>query len=103
MARTLNTLLLVGGAAAIAAAMLRIRGMRQRPRVRVASTSLAKLRAVEQALDATVEGCSVPSMVANQPVGLEETLQGARNRLRNMLGDEETSSTHTMAVAIENG
>lgn len=92
------------GAAVIAVGTMRFRSVRSCQRVLVASKAELKLRAVHKALDAEVEGRSALSMVADQPVGLEQTLQGARNRMNNMLGSKELSKeAFSLAVAIENG
>ena len=56
-------------------------------RVYVGSANAAKLEAVRSGLarffpDFEVEGREVPSGVSEQPVGLDEIIQGARNRAR---------------------
>ncbi|KAL1508726.1 hypothetical protein AB1Y20_004821 [Prymnesium parvum] len=93
------------GAAALffGALLRRSRGARAPPRVLVASTAGAKLVAVERALGGRVHGVKTDSLVAEQPVGVEETAQGARNRMRALLADETLVPTFSHAVAIENG
>ena len=56
------------------------------PRVLVASQAAAKLKAVEVALGpCTAEGCDVKSYVNDQPVGMEEIMRGAVNRIRQLV------------------
>ena len=79
-----------------------------KPHVLVASTAAAKVSAVERALGAVVIGRKAESMVSDQPLGVEETLTGAKNRLQNMLAKEpalagDGPSPFDYAVAIENG
>lgn len=74
----------------------------QLSRVRVGTRNPAKLEAVRRALapfapDARVEGADVESGVPEQPVGLEETVLGARNRARAAAGDAE------LGVGLEDG
>lgn len=70
----------------------------------VGSTSPHKLEAVREAcqrigLDAEVVGCKAPSHVNEQPVGFDETLQGAGNR-----ATFATVFTNAdVAIGIENG
>ena len=76
-------------------------GLRQ---VRVGSTNQPKLAAVRSALepyapDAAVEGVEVESGVAEQPVGWEEIVRGARNRAR----AAAASARCDLAVGIEDG
>lgn len=94
-------------AATVAAILLTRRKSSDRIKVLVASTAAAKLVAVERALNAVVIGRKTDSFVSEQPVGLEETLAGAKNRLQMMVVNEDLpegqSSPFTYAVAIENG
>lgn len=60
------------------------------PRITVASLNPVKLRAAQRAFQQIfpaqqfeVEGVAVPSGVADQPLSLAETMQGARNRAEN--------------------
>ncbi len=73
-------------------------------RVRVGSTNAPKLEAVRRALgayaaDVVVEGVEVASGVANQPVGFDEIVAGARNRAQAALRSGECE----LAVGIEDG
>ena len=102
------TLRLAGAAtaaAAIAAAAIAYR-RRQRtpgPRVMVASKAVAKLNAAKAAMNASeVTGASAPSLVADQPVGMETTMLGAANRLRHIC-ETGGANGYDYAVAIENG
>lgn len=68
------------------------------------STSLVKVSAVRAALSETrpaavLHQVSVPSLVATQPVGAEETLRGARNRAR----QAQALLPGASAIGIENG
>ena len=83
----------------------------------VASTSAHKIGAVKNVLESmgptveryTVEGVRAASGINEQPVGHEETLQGAFNRLNNMKEQLRTRSAETnidilkILVSIENG
>ena len=71
-------------AAAAIAAALRARRRATR-RVAVASTAAQKTEAAARALDATAVGEKVPSLVSDQPIGLDETLRGAKNRMSQLL------------------
>ena len=84
-----------------------------RPTVLLASKSAVKQAAVREAFPA---GCfllceAADSGVPSQPVGKEETLQGARNRLAGALAmrkrkqqkKKDAKRTVDFAVAIENG
>jgi inosine/xanthosine triphosphatase len=76
-------------------------GLRQ---VRVGSTNQPKLAAVRSALepyvpDVVVAGVEVESGVAEQPVGWEEIVQGARNRAARAAA----ASRCDLAVGIEDG
>jgi non-canonical (house-cleaning) NTP pyrophosphatase len=51
----------------------------------VASTSPHKLHAAYCVMQRTVLGVASESGVAEQPVGLDETTRGARNRMRSVL------------------
>ena len=95
--------------AAVAAAVLYIARGRPRPKtapsVLVGSKTALKLSAVKAALSAdVVEGVSVPSGVNDQPVGVEMTVSGARNRMAAALhsGAFKKGDFH-FVVAIENG
>jgi len=92
-------------AAAVSAAVVAYR-MRhpahRRRRVVVCSTSKQKKAAVEAALSATVISCKAPSLVSDQPIGLDETLRGAKNRLAAILEGSDAEGAD-LAVAIENG
>ena len=73
-------------------------------RVRVGTTNEPKIAAARAAFapyapDARVEGCVVESGVGEQPVGLEETSRGARNRARRAF---ETGACE-LAVGYEDG
>ena len=73
-------------------------------RVRVGSTNAPKLEAVRRALSPyaeglVVEGVEVASGVAEQPVGFEEIVAGARNRAEAALRSGECE----LAVGIEDG
>jgi len=73
-------------------------------RVRVGSTNEPKIAAVRAAIapyapDARVEGCVVESGVCEQPVGLEETSRGARNRA----GRAFETGDCELAVGYEDG
>lgn len=68
------------------------------------STSLTKVKAVRAALSeihsaATLHQVSVASLVAMQPVGVEETLRGARHRAR----QAQALQPGAYAIGIENG
>ena len=65
---------------AFAALSLAVRA-RGRSKVLVASTAAAKLSAVAAATGSTVVGCNAASGVRDQPIGPDETLAGAHNRL----------------------
>ena len=74
----------------------------------VGSTSEHKLNAVHQAFQQTtdlpfeIKGFKARSRINEQPVGIEETVQGALNRLDHA---KELAKTHPwhIAVGIENG
>lgn len=79
-------------------------------RIFLGSTSKHKLTAITEAAsevfpdehDLVVQTFQVSSDINEQPVGLEETLQGARNRLKNLktiIGD----ARYDLLVAMENG
>lgn len=100
-------------AAAVAAAVAYLGWLRlKRPsaarstlRVIVASKASQKLQAAQKALGAAeVKAVDVPSGVADQPLGLEQTQLGARNRMWGCLDACESElSNFDLAVAIENG
>eukprot|EP00928_Gymnodinium_smaydae_P064043 TRINITY_DN47479_c0_g1_i1.p1 TRINITY_DN47479_c0_g1~~TRINITY_DN47479_c0_g1_i1.p1 ORF type:complete len:200 (-),score=30.27 TRINITY_DN47479_c0_g1_i1:84-683(-) len=69
-------------------------------RVAVASTARQKIEAAQRALGGTAEGFKAPSLVSDQPVGLDETLLGAKNRLAALIGARPDAD---LAVSIENG
>jgi inosine/xanthosine triphosphatase len=73
-------------------------------RVAVGTKNQVKLDAVEEILrdythlaDALIEAREVTSDVADQPLSLEETVRGARNRAKNAFGDCD------YAIGIESG
>lgn len=70
-------------------------------RVLVASTSKVKVDAVSRALACKAVGMDVPSMVADQPMGLDETVRGAKNRMGALL--ESAKDGDDAAIAIESG
>lgn len=75
-------------------------------RVLVASTAAQKLQAVENSIGAagSVKGVKVDSGVAEQPVGLENTQHGAKNRLWSLLDACESElADFDLAVSVENG
>jgi len=77
-------------------------------RLLVASESPYKLAAVEEATrdifmnSRTVEGYSVSSGINEQPVGHQETIQGATNRL-NALKNQLEDTRYHLLIALENG
>ena len=103
------------GAAAVAAAAWTVYRRRKTPpkkaiRVTVASKCSHKVLAAQRALGAgTCEGVEAPSGVSDQPVGLTETVRGARNRMAMVLEAEAQAEATSrreradFAVAIENG
>jgi inosine/xanthosine triphosphatase len=73
-------------------------------RLAVGSGNPVKRRAVEQAIegtldDATVEAVSVDSGVSEQPRGRGETVEGAKNRARNALA----AGAYDLGVGLEGG
>lgn len=55
--------------------------------ITIGTENLGKIQAVKNALkkypayhDAQIQGCSITSGVSDQPIGLEETITGAKNR-----------------------
>ena len=72
-------------------------------RVLVASTADVKVSAVANALGVKAVGVDVsgPSMVKEQPMGLEETVRGAKNRIGIVI--EQAKDGDDAAIAIENG
>lgn len=100
-----NLAALVGGAAAVALAVRALHARLARPvqrRVIVASTAQQKLDAAANALNATVHGENVASLVSDQPIGLDETMRGAKNRMGQLL-DTDAVNDADLAVAMENG
>ncbi len=76
----------VAGACALVAARRKWRARAPRLSVLVASTSKQKLGAAERALNAaSVNGVNVESHVADQPLGWDETIRGAKNRMAGLL------------------
>ncbi|CAJ1335937.1 unnamed protein product [Effrenium voratum] len=74
--------------------------------VAVGSANPGKLTAVELALSrwaitADVKGFSVPSGVAELPIGHQETIDGANNRARNAL--EVADAQPSMGIGLESG
>ena len=106
--RLLSLAALAGaGATVLVVLYRRRRTVSAKPQVLVASTAVAKVSAVERALGAVVSGRKTESLVSDQPMGVEETLTGAKNRLQNMLAKEpllagDGPSPFAYAVAIEN-
>jgi len=96
--------LAVAGALAVVAATVFTRRRAQArtrwKRVAVASTAKQNLEAAAAALGGVVTGVSVASLVKDQPVGLDETLRGAKNRLGALIATEPAAD---LAVSIENG
>jgi hypothetical protein len=73
------------------------------PVILLGSTSPIKIGAISEVFpDNTVIGLNVPSGIPEQPVGKEQTLQGARNRAKNAI-TSATTDDWTMAIGIENG
>jgi len=73
--------------------------------VRVGSKNPVKLAAISAVMkkqfpDAIFESVAVASLVGDQPVGLEETLRGAKNRARAAFA---ISPSCDLAVALESG
>lgn len=70
--------------------------------IRVGSLNPVKLGAIREVMSvpfpqARFEPVPAPSEVSDQPLGLEETLRGAKNRARNAFAD------CTLSVALESG
>ena len=103
--------LLLGSAAAAALALVYYRrraqsvGTPKKRTVAVASESKQKLNAAKAALNAEVVGIKAPSLIEDQPMGIDKTLRGAKNRLAALLDAIENGACKTpdLAVAIENG
>ena len=91
----------LAGPLAFAALSLAVRA-RGRSKVLVASTAAAKLSAVAAATGSTVVGCNAASGVRDQPIGPDETLAGAHNRLAAACSSPEARGCH-LVVSIENG
>lgn len=75
-------------------------------KIAIGSTNPVKVQALEEALQGShlfpksqVHSCNVPSGISPQPMSLEETIQGAKNRAKNAFG---SSSPH-LAFGIESG
>jgi inosine/xanthosine triphosphatase len=71
------------------------------------STNIAKVQALEETVrdyphlaGATVVSLSVPSDVTDQPLSLEETIQGANNRAKNAF---EASHPCSYGIGVESG
>jgi non-canonical (house-cleaning) NTP pyrophosphatase len=69
----------------------------------VASTAAQKLGAAERALGGETAGFECPSLVSDQPVGFDETLRGAKNRLASLLGQLGEAPEVDLVVSIESG
>ena len=76
---------------------------RRRVVVFVASTAAQKLGAAERALGGETTGFECPSLVPDQPVGFDETLRGAKNRLASLLGQLGEAPEVDLVVSIESG
>lgn len=73
------------------------------PIILLGSTSPIKIGAISEVYpDNNVVGLNVSSGIPEQPVGKEQTLQGARNRAKNAISST-TSEDWIMAIGIENG
>eukprot|EP00656_Telonema_subtile_P040534 TRINITY_DN45603_c0_g1_i1.p1 TRINITY_DN45603_c0_g1~~TRINITY_DN45603_c0_g1_i1.p1 ORF type:complete len:188 (+),score=35.77 TRINITY_DN45603_c0_g1_i1:39-602(+) len=79
-------------------------------RVAVASASGVKVRAVEAAFNrlgyaqVEVSGFHTASEISEQPLGHNETIQGALNRLRNLQASlPDWRASHSHLVSMENG
>eukprot|EP00967_Tisochrysis_lutea_P060989 scaffold78085_cov44-Tisochrysis_lutea.AAC.2 len=106
--------LLLGAAAGFASAVAsglyayfhrahRTRGNSAFRRALLGSTASLKLEAAQLALPGcSVEGVEVESTVRDQPLGLEETLRGARGRLTAIV-ESPAAEQADLAIAIENG
>lgn len=101
----------VGVATTVAAAatyvLLKRHAMPRAPaafrRAVVGSTAAVKLAAARSAIPScVVTGVEAESKVRDQPLGLEETLRGARNRLETIMECPEAEEAD-LAIAIENG
>lgn len=69
----------------------------------VGSSAVAKLDAARAALPGcTVVGFAAESQVRDQPIGLEETLRGARSRLTRVIESPDAAGAD-LAIAVENG
>lgn len=93
--------------ASLAAVVIRTLMSRRRTsgkklKVAVGSKTRIKLDAAERALNATAIGIEAASLVAGQPMGFDDTLRGARNRLLQVCDADECSGMD-MAIGIENG
>ena len=74
----------------------RAEGPLDRLRLRAAGQ---KYQIIDHEYDAVVVGAQVPSAVSDQPIGLDETMRGAKNRLSNVV-DTEAAVDADLAVAI---
>jgi non-canonical (house-cleaning) NTP pyrophosphatase len=70
-------------------------------RILVASMSTSKVEAASKALGGSCAGVHAKSLVSDQPIGLDETLRGAKNRLAAVV--EGAAGGADLVVAIENG
>lgn len=67
------------------------------------STSPIKMGAISEVFpDYTVIGLNVPSGIPEQPIGKEQTLQGARNRAKNAIA-KSIDNDWILSIGIENG
>lgn len=74
---------------------------KQHCRTLVASKTAAKLSAVEAALSpCTVLGCSTESFVSNQPVGVEEIMRGAANRIRQLVDSDQAEQFNCKLLSL---
>eukprot|EP00316_Scyphosphaera_apsteinii_P013585 CAMPEP_0119316984 /NCGR_PEP_ID=MMETSP1333-20130426/41545_1 /TAXON_ID=418940 /ORGANISM="Scyphosphaera apsteinii, Strain RCC1455" /LENGTH=204 /DNA_ID=CAMNT_0007322779 /DNA_START=82 /DNA_END=696 /DNA_ORIENTATION=- len=100
----------ITGACLCLAVHLRMRLRRDKvgPRVVVASKAAAKLQSARKAFETSeVTGMSAESGISDQPIGLEQILIGAKNRMRSVTSEALAASAATQpydfAVACENG
>ena len=100
MSRSLAALAALGGGALL---LYRWRRARRGPSVLVASRAAVKLAAARAAFEASsVVGIAAPSGISDQPIGPEQTLAGARNRMAAARLDDAASRADFL-VACENG
>ena len=74
-----------------------------RPRIAVASKAKQKTEAAARALGGDAVGYECASLVSEQPMGIEETLRGAKNRLVALVDQLGEAPEVDVVVAIENG